>query len=326
MKALILAAGFGTRLRPVTNKYPKPLCPVFGIPLLDLAYHRVEDAGIKSIAVNTHHLADSVKKHCESNWLNIDLISHEPIIRGTGGSVFPLIDWLEGDDLLIYNGDILSNIDLNQLIEHHTDSRAKATMALLDTHMLGKNPVLTKDHLVYGFGDSFADDGKSTKLYNRHTFTGIHIISNEFAKKIPNTTPWHIIDTYIKFIDAKQSISAFSCNNFWHDLGTPQSYWNAHTDIMKNHEFLLESLGINAMRQKQGLDPLCFDTSCLSIIPKSMMNRQYSQQIIGSVITNHLTIQDDAKLRQCLVFPDVQSIDQQIDQCIVTPYDIVNHS
>lgn len=324
MKALILAAGFGTRLRPITNQYPKPLCPVFGIPLLDLAYHRLRSAGIEKVAVNTHHLAESVAKHCQSHWLDIDYISHEPIIRGTGGSVYPLIEWLEGEDLLIYNGDILSDIDLLKLIVHHKDHKAKATMALLNTHISGKNPVWTKNHLVYGFGESLGC--AEANGYEPYTFTGIHIISNEFAKQIPNTVPWHIIDTYMAFIGAKDTIAAYVSDSFWQDLGTPGSYWDAHTDVIRDHGRLLDSLGINSMRDKQGLDPLYFDQSTLSIIPKAMVNSPSSHKINHSVITNHLTIQNQAKLDHCLVFPDVQTINQSLKHCLVTPQDIIKHS
>lgn len=326
MKALILAAGFGSRLRPITNYLPKPLCPVYGVPLLDLAYHRVKAAGIEKIAVNTHYLSELVTTHLEANWLNIDYLSHEPSIRGTGGSIHPLISWLDGDDLLIYNGDILSDIDLNGLINFHRQKNAQATMALLSEHQAGKNPVLSIEQSVCGFGDTSFNEKFSANECKKNTFTGIHIISNTFARSIPDNIPWHIIDTYIDYLSAEQNIAAFYTKCFWYDLGTTKSYWKAHLDILQNKRGLLNSLGIHEMRRLSGMASLVWNPDSQSIVPISMNKQLNQDQIKHSVITNHLTIQEQAKLSYCLVFPDVKMLNQSFDQCIITAHDSISHT
>jgi NDP-sugar pyrophosphorylase family protein len=103
-KAVVLAAGLGTRLRPFTCAVPKPLLPVWGDTMLSRVVRHLRDLGVKDIAVNCHYLADQVKEWCAANGC---LAVHEPEILGTGGVLNPLRGWIGDDDFYLVNGDIV---------------------------------------------------------------------------------------------------------------------------------------------------------------------------------------------------------------------------
>ena len=246
MKALILAAGFGTRLQPFTKHIPKPLCPFFGVAFLDLALHRVLPH-VDEVVINTHHLSPQIRHHIETFWQDAPIsISEEKTIRGTGGALFPLKKWLGDQDLLIYNADIISNIDIVGLINKHRTHDPEATMMMLKEPSPGKTPIFCKE----GYVISIADQPKSHDIET--TFSGIHIVSNSFVQTIPCDVPWNIIDTYNDCLMANKPIKFDIHSGFWEDLGTPLSLWHGHHKVIKSGAYeLLDSLGITMIRQQR---------------------------------------------------------------------------
>lgn len=222
VKGLVLAAGLGTRLRPITDERPKPLMPFFGPTLLDLALWRCCQGGLRQVAINTHHLAEKISASLgiQKTWFKEVKISHEPEILGTGGAVIPLKPWLKEDHLLIYNADIVSDIDLQALISSHLNSGDEATMVLLPNNASKKTPVWSRgNHIVQISGDASAA--------SEHTFTGVHILSPRFIKRLPDKGFWHIIDTYQEALAEGVPIGRFIHHGLWNDLGNPQDYWQA---------------------------------------------------------------------------------------------------
>ena len=254
MKALILAAGFGTRLRPFTNEIPKPLCPFFGVSFLDLALHRVLPYA-DEIAINCHHLHTKIESHIERYYPDQSFrLSVEDEIRGTGGALFPLKTWLGDDDLLIYNADIISDIDLNSFISKHESSDSLATMMMLESPSPGKTP-------IYCEGSKVISIGNEPEEYDSvSTFSGIHIVSNEFVQRIPCQSPWSIIDTYHQLLSENRTILLDKHGGFWEDLGTPHSLWQGHQKVIDNQgEPLLRRLGVTTIREQRSLPPIHID-------------------------------------------------------------------
>src|SRR3989339_2285463 len=132
MKAAVLAAGLGTRLRPLTDICPKPLLPVLNRPLLGLVLAQLEDAGCLQVAVNTHHLADQVHDFLRSEpWGFLLSVSREPEILGTGGGLRQLGEILREGPVLAINADILSDLDLDEVYRAHQPG-AVSTLVLHD--------------------------------------------------------------------------------------------------------------------------------------------------------------------------------------------------
>ncbi|RZA14457.1 MAG: hypothetical protein EOP10_27995 [Proteobacteria bacterium] len=241
MKALLLAAGLGTRLKPLTDHIPKPLTLFMGRPILDIVYDQVTSAGVEQVAVNTHHLAFVIAEHTQKIGLSKQPIhiSHEPEILGTGGSINPLRPWLDHDDLLIFNGDIVSSVDLNALITSYHASKAWAAMVLIP-HKRGTTPVFVKMNRVVGIGDGPADA-------EMKTFAGVHIISDAFIGEMPRESFFSVIDTYQKLLKAQKPILAFTHEGYWADLGIPHDYLEAHEDFWnaKDRSALAKALRID---------------------------------------------------------------------------------
>lgn len=262
MKALVLAAGQGTRLKPLTLASPKPLCPFFGLPFIDFALYRLDE--INQIAVNTHYHANILHSHLNNAYSNKELyISHEPSLRGTGGAVYPLKSWLGGDDCLVYNSDIISDIDILRLIQVHQEQRPLATMVLLESPKEGKTPIYYENDQVVAIGGSHPSAQQSS-------FTGVHILSDAFMALIPEQSPWSIIDTYQQALRDGAKILAYRHDGYWADLGTPQDLWQGHLDIINHPRGLqiAQDLGVYSLREQRQMQPLKFipdHQSCISI-------------------------------------------------------------
>ena len=133
MKALILAAGFGTRLLPHTRHTPKPLFPIGGTPLLDLLIHRLIAAGCEAVAVNTHHLHQDMDAHLASRTYSVPVFSrYEPEILGTGGAIKNLADFWDDRPFMVVNSDIVTDMDFREIYDFHLSNQSCATLVLTD--------------------------------------------------------------------------------------------------------------------------------------------------------------------------------------------------
>lgn len=227
MKALLLAAGFGSRLKPLTDHVPKPLTLFMGQPILDIVYRQVTRAGIESVAVNTHHLSEKIAAHIQKTALYKQpiQISYEEEILGTGGSINPLRPWLGSDDLLIFNGDIVTSLDLSAFCKAHEEQKPIASMVLLD-HKEGTTPVWVKDGRVVSIGEPSPGALK-------RTFAGIHILSKGFVDVLPQSGFQSVIDTYKKLLGTHK-VFAFDHPGYWADLGIPKDYLEAHRELWQH--------------------------------------------------------------------------------------------
>jgi len=254
MKAIILAAGFGVRMRPLTDRCPKPLLPVLGRPIIDYTINRVKTFGIKEIGVNICHLADKMEKFLGdgSRW-GVELtLSREPEILGTGGGMGGLRSFLKGGGpFLVYNGDIASKIDLAGLAHDHQEHKPLVTLALCD-YAPKNNVSLSPDNTIVDFL------GKREK-FNPHrdrnlTFTGVSIVDEEVLNLIPVRGPSDIIDIYLELIKCQPgSIRGYVVSgNVWRDIGTADAYLDAHKTILLDHRMGLFGENVSAGNVYQG--------------------------------------------------------------------------
>jgi len=222
MKALILAAGLGTRLRPYTDHTPKPLFPVDGIPLLDRLIFQLKAAGCSAVAVNTHHLHEKIEAHIASSSYGIPVFTrHEPEILGTGGAIRNLSDFWDEDPFLVVNADILTDINFKEVFEFHFRNNALGTLVLVDAPPLNSVAVDAKGSISHFLSPSELS-GTSLKSY---TFTGIQVLEPRVLSLFPEKVPSSSIDIYRRLISEKSPPRAFIDNTRkWQDLGTPERY------------------------------------------------------------------------------------------------------
>jgi len=234
MKAIILAAGFGVRIKPLTDRCPKPLLPVLGRPIIDYTISRLKAFGIKKIGVNICHLADKMEKFLGdgSRWDVALTLSRESEILGTGGGMGGLRMFLKGGGpFLVHNGDIASKIDLTGLAHYHKEQKPLVTLALCD-YAPKNNVSLSPDNTVVDF---LGKRKKFNPSRDRNlTFTGVSIVDEEILNLIPVRGTSHIIDIYLELIKRRPgSIRGYVVSgDEWRDIGTLDAYLDAHKTIL----------------------------------------------------------------------------------------------
>ncbi len=234
--AMLLCAGLGTRLRPLTEWLPKPAAPVCGLPLVHYALARVSACGIRRAVVNTHHLPEAMalaaRAACER--LGVELaVSHEPVIAGTGGALREARRLLEdASAVVLWNGDILFDLDLAQALAAHRSSGALASMVVMPMPAGGRYAAVDVDAegAVRRIAGRFGPGGEG--LTSLH-FTGVHLLSRDILDAIP-AVPFECDinrHVYPPLMDGR--VRALRTSGYWNDLGTPQRYLQANLDVLR---------------------------------------------------------------------------------------------
>ncbi len=235
MKAIILAAGFGTRLRPLTEERPKPLFPVMNRPLLTHWVEQLQSFGIQDIAVNVHHLQENIlDAFAQAKWQGPRLhFSREKEILGTAGGIKKAQAFLDGGPFIVANSDILTDINFDRMIEFHKQKRSCLTLAVRQDEFPERyDPIETdsQGRIVNFLGTTF---GQVPTNSRRVMFTGIQIMEPEIFSRIPpdifsGTTE----DIFPKMIAEGLPVYGFLHDKYWIDTGNLENYLKAHRDAM----------------------------------------------------------------------------------------------
>ncbi len=224
MKAMILAAGLGTRLRPLTDVCPKPLVPVANKPVIERSITYLKQHGYHRIAVNTHHHALPMADFLgDGTRFGVKIhVSHEPSILGTAGGIRKVKDFWKHDTLLVINGDILTDIDLRDALRFHLATGAAATL-ILHRHPLFSQILLDDQGVVR--------DISSGPRPERLAFTGIHLLEPGLLKWIPRDGYADIVSCYRRMIENGERVAGHISNgHYWRDIGTIESYLEANRE------------------------------------------------------------------------------------------------
>lgn len=221
MQAMILAAGFGTRLLPYTKLRPKPLFPLLNEPLLLLTIKRLQNAGFDHIIVNCHYLKEQIVEALRG--LRGVVVQEEETILGTGGGLRMALATMRDEPLLITNGDIYHSIDYLELYRNHEDGDTTVTMAMHDYPRF--NNVGVEEGLVSSFGV----EGNEGCL----AFTGLHVLDPAVLEEIPQTGKSCIIDRYRQLLEDGERIQAKDVSGCsWTDMGTVEDYLALHGQLL----------------------------------------------------------------------------------------------
>jgi NDP-sugar pyrophosphorylase family protein len=327
--AFLLAAGFGTRLRPLTNHLPKPLVPVCGQPLANYTLALLKSHGLSSAVVNAHHLPEKIDQWAKEQEFELHLLVESPQILGTGGGLKNASQWLE-QEFVVVNGDILCDVDLGAL------RRA--------IRSLGEGPAAAMALRQQQEGESFgivaADSGgcvvdlvglaqaKSIGAVDRtRHFTGIHALNQEALAKVPKGEACIVRTAYSEMVPQRQ-IAATQHTGLWVDLGTPERY-------------LAANLGVLSGELKTTLDPLqtagwalagARESGCstrVQLHPSARIKAPFwigegakiDAGVVlgpGSIIGKNAHIKEGARLSQTVVWDDcIVGSDNELENAIV---------
>lgn len=231
MKAMILAAGFGTRLRPLTNTIPKALLPVAGTPLIVWNLLLLRRHGLCEVVINLHHLGPLIEQALGDGsgyGLRIEY-SREPVILGTGGGIKQAEWYFSGEPFLVLNGDTLFELDLHALIAFHRERKAAATLVVRkddEAARWGLVEVGPQQQIVRITGRGRED----APVAAPRMFAGIHILSPRLLRDVPKGKESSIIDVYVAAIQRGEPVLGFDLDGYWNDVGTPERYAQVEHD------------------------------------------------------------------------------------------------
>ncbi|MBM4300547.1 MAG: hypothetical protein FJ121_03305 [Deltaproteobacteria bacterium] len=231
MKAAVLAAGLGTRLKPLTDICPKPLLPVLNRPLLGVVLAQLEAAGCFQVAVNTHHLADRVHDFLRGEPWSFRLsVSHEPEILGTGGGLRQLGEVLREGPFLAINADILTDLDLAQVYRGHRTG-AVSTLVLHDCPAY--NNVWVAGGRVVSIGAPYENYENYENYGKPLAYTGVQVVDQKMLAYIPPEGSSNLVQAWREAMAAGERLAYLTVSgHFWQDLGTPESYLAAHRRLL----------------------------------------------------------------------------------------------
>jgi NDP-sugar pyrophosphorylase family protein len=251
MKAMILAAGLGTRLRPLTDDRPKALVEVAGRTLLEIVLSRLGEFGVREVIVNVHHYADMIVDYLNANrnfGMRIE-ISREEFLLDTGGGLKKAA-WFFLDSsgslqepFILHNVDVISTIDLRRMTQFHAEHSALATLAVQDRKtsrylLFDQGGLLCgrrarAEAAGYEYGQ--AELVRPAREFEMLAFSGIHVISPQLFAKMTEDGAFSIIDAYLRLAAQGERIAAFRADKYtWRDLGRPESVIQAARDLQKS--------------------------------------------------------------------------------------------
>jgi NDP-sugar pyrophosphorylase family protein len=241
MKAMILAAGLGTRLRPLTDDRPKALVVVAGRTLLDLTLARLRSFGVREVIVNAHHHAEAIVAYLQANGnfgMRIEVSREEELLDTGGGIKQAAHFFLDGGSLdepfLVHNVDVLSSIDLARMVASHTAHGALATLAVQQRET---SRLLLFDRQGQLCGrragrDAQPEMARSAQDPQPLAFSGIHVLSPRIFAKIEEQAPFSIVAAYMRLAAQGERIAAFRADDcYWRDLGRPENIQAAAEDV-----------------------------------------------------------------------------------------------
>lgn len=228
MKAMILAAGVGTRLRPLTDTTPKALIEVGGMPMLEHVFGRLKAAGVTEIIVNLFHHADRIAAYLAARrgfGLRAEL-SREPELLDTGGGL-KHVAWFfdDGKPFFLHNVDVLSDIDLTALYRFHENNDALATLAVQSRRSSRQLLFDARGQLCGRESPAGMEwAGQPLQVFGRLAFTGIHVIDPGIFARINEVGAFPITRTYLRLAGEGAPIIAYRADTaYWQDVGSPES-------------------------------------------------------------------------------------------------------
>ena len=224
MKALVLAAGMGTRLGPLTRNIPKPMLPVGGRPLLEHIIERLRHYGITDIALNLHHKPDVILSHFGSGetWGVRLRYSYESSLLGSAGTALRQLAWVYPDPFMVYYGDVYTDADLGALIDQHAGGDAAATIAVHQVDDPTRCGIVEFD--ANGCVRRFVEKPPADQVFSNWANSGIYVLNPEVLRYVTDIPSDFGSDIFPRLLEAGLSIQVHPLSGTLVDIGTPENY------------------------------------------------------------------------------------------------------
>jgi len=230
MKAMIFAAGLGTRMKPITDTRPKALLIYNGAPLIEHVIRRLKSFGVTQVVVNVHHFSAILTEYLKQNNFGVEiLISDESdLLLDTGGGLKKAGSFFKQDeDFILHNVDVLSEIDLADLMRTHKKNKALATLAVSERETSRYLLFDNRDCLIGWVNEKNFDvkyPGPNKWPEKKRAFSGVQVLNSKIFKKISQEGKFSIIDVYLDLLATEKIIAYDHTGAAWKDMGKPEMF------------------------------------------------------------------------------------------------------
>lgn len=230
MKALFLVGGQGTRLRPLTDRLPKPMVPVMGKPLLERNLETLKRHGVNEIILSTCYHPEVIEQYF-GDGMNFGLKIHyarEDFPLGTGGAIKNCERYLD-DTFFVFNADILSNINFSEMLRCHKQKKADVTIAVTRVSDPSAYGVIEYDEC--GYATSFREKPAPNEIVSHFINAGVYLFEPDVLRRIPTDRAVSVErEVFPELLEKGKRIAVYKGCNYWLDIGTPAKYMQAHRD------------------------------------------------------------------------------------------------
>lgn len=311
IKAMIMSAGVGSRLEPLTLSIPKPLVPIANRPVMDILFEKLSKIGVTGVICNTYYLADKIiERYSNNNFgINFNYIK-EDTLSGTAGGVKKCQSFFDKDSsFLVLSADGLSDVDLKKAIEHHKNTGAVATIgikkiAMEDVPHFGV--VVTDNN---GYITEFQEKPSVEEAKSNYINTGIYIFDYKIFDYIPENTFYDFAKNVFPKLVERNEINTFEVSEYWSDIGTINQYIQSNEDVFLGkcnfpHDKIVElQNGTSYIADESCIIPQNVTFKGKSVIGK---NTKIGRNAIieNSIIWDNVVISDDVHIENCVIASD----------------------
>ncbi len=277
-KAVVLAAGCGKRLKPISDHIPKPLFPIANEPSIGLIVNRLKSFGVKSFYFNLFHLADKIDRFLAGQNEFEKTIEFERVLRDTGGGISNFQDDLQDECFIVFNSDVYTEEDLGKIIDSHVEAGALVTMMVADYPEINSITV-DSGRILFLQSDS-----------GNYTYCGVAVFSPEIWNYMPAEMTFSIVPVIQKAINHGENVQAFISEKYWSDFGTLPKYLELHRYLHSLKKNAIDSTTVLEGNELQGFN---------FIGEKSLVTNCRLENCV--VFPNSQLV--DRSLKNCVVYP-----------------------
>jgi mannose-1-phosphate guanylyltransferase len=325
MKAMVLGAGVGSRLEPITNKIPKPLVPIANRPVIDHIISLLDKHGFDELVCNTHHLADCMEQHFQGKSDVSIQLHHESELSGDAGGVRACRAFLQDGTFLVVMGDLLSDVDLSALLAEHKEKKAIATLAVKAVEDVTRFGVVVTDR--NGYITAFQEKPSRNEALSNMISTGIYILEPEIFDHIPSDGSYGFgKQLFPDLVKKGLPVLAAEMNGFWTDIGTLSDYLQANCDAASG------AVKLPVLGSKTNYGWVCSDAhvheTCHvngNAIIGAASKLEKGVRLNGDVVIgDKCQIGVNSSLEDCVILPGaIVPAHSHLSNCIVTAHEVI---
>lgn len=322
MKALFLAGGKGLRMHPLTDKLPKPMVPVMNKPLLERTMMNLKKIGITEMVISTCYRPDYIKNYFGDGkpfGLDIKYIAEDTPL-GTGGAIKKAESQFN-DTFIVFNSDIVSDIDIQKMIDFHKRKNALATIAVTEVEDPSEYGVIEYD--ANGYAVSFVEKPEPRQASSKYINAGIYIFEPEILKGIAMDCVVSVErDTFPNILENGNKVGVFKNSGYWIDIGTIEKYRQVHLDILNKKCKLVEhgsEYGNMVVGQNTKIHPTArllgsvYIGDNVEVGPKAIVRNSvigndsyigFESRVLESILWNNVRVSSNARLKKTIVPAD----------------------